>query len=79
MGKKQDVSALAEAVEILGGYAATGRICEVSGKAVEKWVKAGRLPRTEATRETNYAERMNKADPRINKDRLLATLFQQSA
>ncbi len=47
---------LTEAVQQLGGYEATGRLCGVSGKAVMKWAKRGRLPRTEWTGETRYAE-----------------------
>lgn len=49
------MSAIDRVVELLGGYEATGRACGVSGKAVMKWAKKGRLPRTEWTGETNYA------------------------
>lgn len=49
------MSAIQVAAELLGGYEATGRVCEVSGKAVRKWVCKGRLPRTEWTGETHYA------------------------
>lgn len=48
--------ALTEAVKQLGGYEATGRLCGISGKAVMKWTRRGRLPRTEWTGETHYAE-----------------------
>lgn len=70
---------MAEAVKILGGCEATGRICGVTGKAVQKWLKAGRLPRTEATGETNYAELMASADKRISKDRLFSTVMRKAA
>ncbi|MCR4303180.1 MAG: hypothetical protein NUV63_02985 [Gallionella sp.] len=79
MGKKQDNQALAEAVKILGGYESTGKVCGVSGKAVQKWVKAGRLPRTEATGETNYSRLMAGKDSRISRDELLATVMQRVA
>lgn len=61
----------------LGGYEAAGRVCGTSGKAVQKWAKQGRLPRTEATGETNYAERMAKASPRIDGQKLLATVYKR--
>jgi ribosomal protein S11 len=69
------------AVAVLGGYEKTGRICGVSGKAVQKWAKAGRLPRTEATGETDYAAKMAAADAdgRVNKESLLSTVFRISA
>lgn len=43
------------AVTLLGGFEATGRVVGRSGKAVRKWVSAGKLPRTEWTGETRYA------------------------
>ncbi len=73
MGRK----VIMQAVEIVGGFAAAGRIVGRSGKAVEKWAKQGRLPRTEATGHTNYAERLAQADPRIDKDKLIATAFKR--
>lgn len=68
-----------DAIEVLGGYENTGRICGVSGKAVQKWAKAGRLPRTEATGETRYAALMAAADPRVDKQKLIATVMRRSA
>lgn len=64
-----------EAANILGGYEAAGRVCGVSGKAVRKWALRGRLPRTEATGETHYAQLMAEADERISARRLLATVM----
>lgn len=72
---KSNFPELKKAVDILGGCEATGLVCRVSGKAVQKWLKAGRLPRTEATGETNYAETIAATDKRINKDALLASLM----
>jgi hypothetical protein len=66
-------------VEYLGGCEAVGRLCGKSGKAVQKWVKAGRLPRTEATGETNYAETLSNADPRIEKEKLLAGVYKNGS
>lgn len=68
---------ISKCAEWLGGYAAAGRVCGTSGKAVEKWAKQGRLPRTEATGETNYAERLAKADARIDREKLLATVYKR--
>lgn len=64
-----------KAVAMIGGFAAAGRICGRSGQAVMKWAKKGRLPRTEATGETQYAELMARAHPEINKSALLATVI----
>jgi hypothetical protein len=64
-----------ESVQLLGGYNATARICGVTFRAVRKWVENGKLPRTEATRETHYAEMMAAADARIDAERLRATVY----
>jgi len=46
--------------------------CGVSYQAVRKWEKAGRLPRTEWTGETRYAETIERlTGSRISKARLL--------
>lgn len=37
------------------------KICGVTRPAVEKWIIAGRLPRTDWTGETNYSEKIYKA------------------
>ena len=52
---------LLRAKQLLGSYEAVGRVCGVSGKAVMKWVSTGRLPRTEYTGETAYADRISRA------------------
>lgn len=72
-------NAIKEAIDILGGCEKTGRICGISGKAVQKWAKAGRLPRTEATGETVYAATMAKADARISQQKLLSTVMRKAA
>lgn len=40
----------------LAGLQQISRVCGVTYQAVRKWEKAGRLPRTEWTGETNYAD-----------------------
>lgn len=70
-----------DAMQLLGGYAATARLLKkADGEnptmwATRKWAKAGKLPRTEATGETNYAEQMASLNPKIKKSRLLETVF----
>lgn len=76
--RKKGPNEIEQAVVWLNGFEATGRVCGVSGKAVKKWVKNGRLPRTEATGETNYAELLSKADPRIDQEKLLATVMKKA-
>ena len=74
-----DPNPVRAAVALLRGAEAVGRLCGVTGKAVQKWIAAGRLPRTEATGETQYAEIMARADPRIKKHTVLATVFRNGA
>jgi hypothetical protein len=78
MDSKVVVNEIERAARLLRGYAAAGRVCGVSGKAYSKWAKAGRLPRTEATGETTYAQKLADADPRISKNKLLATAMKGS-
>lgn len=49
---------LRSAVDDLGGPEKTARICQVSSRALYKWMTTGHLPRTEYTGETRYAELM---------------------
>lgn len=65
------------AVILLGGYSVIGRMCSVDSKAVMKWAKLKRLPRTEATGETQYATTMAKANPEINEEALRKTAFRK--
>lgn len=46
------------AVTAVGGIAAAAKLCGVSSRAVNKWIAAGRLPRTEYTGETRHAENL---------------------
>lgn len=46
---------LEQAVSYAGGPSVVGPACGKSYQAVLKWIKAGRLPRTEWTGETDYA------------------------
>ncbi|WP_342595744.1 YdaS family helix-turn-helix protein [Salinicola lusitanus] len=55
------MSAIRLAVEQLGGVSRCARICGVSPSAVCKWLRRGRLPRTEYTGETHHATRMAEA------------------
>lgn len=59
---------LARAFEILGGPSGVLRALQAEGVdrirtawAVNKWLRAGRLPRTEYTGETNYAAALERA------------------
>lgn len=79
MKKNTDFPELDKAIELVGSCEAVGRLLGVSGKAVQKWRAGGRLPRTEATGETNYAERLAAADKRISIDGLLASVLRGKA
>lgn len=63
---------LDQAVELLG-LQPLARLCEVSYQAVRKWQRAGRLPRTEWTGETDYATRIERAtEGKVTRSALLA-------
>lgn len=49
---------LKQAIEKAGGVALVANGCNISPRAVYKWLAAGRLPRTDYTGETDYAERI---------------------
>lgn len=63
---------LTEAITQLGlGHLAAG--LRVSGQAIRKWEAKGRLPRTEWTGETHYAEEIERLTAgKVTKDRLLS-------
>ena len=63
------------AIDLLGGYRRVAEICGVHPRASWAWYKRGKLPRTEATGETTYAEKMAKAHPKISKKKLLSTVY----
>ncbi|MEG7346451.1 hypothetical protein, partial [Serratia marcescens] len=46
------------AVDAVGGQTAAAKICGLSVVAVHKWYAKGRLPRTEYTKKTDYAQRL---------------------
>lgn len=49
---------LKQAVADAGGAEQVAKVCGVSVRAVYKWTASGRLPRTEYTGETQYAEKI---------------------
>lgn len=71
------------AFELLGGDSAVARLVKrpngkhLTPKACRKWRIAGKLPRTEATGETNYAEQMANANPKVKKEKLLSTVMRK--
>jgi hypothetical protein len=73
------MSEIQKAVDLIGGFNAAARICNVSPQAVMKWVKKGKLPRTEATGETDYASSLASAHDSISKEALLADVRQGGA
>lgn len=52
------MSTLRDAIQEIGGPEKAARICEVSSRAIYKWLETGHLPRTEYTGETDYAVRL---------------------
>lgn len=59
--KNDYIATLYRAKDIIGSFREIGEICRVSGRAVQKWAKKGRPPRTEYTGETHYAVLISKA------------------
>lgn len=55
------MTALKQAIQKAGGVAKAAEACEVSQRAVYKWLSAGCLPRTEYTGETRYAHSLASA------------------
>ena len=52
------MSPLRKAIDAAGGVATAAKICEVSPRAIYKWLATGSLPRTEYTGETEHAKRL---------------------
>jgi len=71
---KTETNELRKVVDIIGSCAKVGAVCGVSGEAVKRWVKLGRLPYTEAIGKTKYAEKLSKFDRKISKKKLLDTV-----
>jgi hypothetical protein len=68
---------VAKTIQLLGGDSAVSRIVNLTPKAVRKWRIAGKLPRTEATGETNYSELIAAVDSRIDQNKLRSTAFKR--
>lgn len=67
------MSALKESIAKIGGVPKAAAVCEVSQRAIYKWLAAESLPRTDYTGETNYAKRLADAsDGRFTAEWLLA-------
>ncbi|WP_312910979.1 hypothetical protein [Stutzerimonas nitrititolerans] len=52
------MSAIKKSIDDAGGVIAVSTACEVSPRAVYKWIAAESLPRTEYTGETCHAKRI---------------------
>lgn len=65
------------AVQAIGSISAAARALGVSNNAVRKWLKAQRLPRTEATGETNYAAQIAAAQSVVATHELIATVMRK--
>lgn len=55
------IKTLDSAIEAVGGITAASKICGISYVAISKWLKRGRLPRTEYSGETKYSEALAQA------------------
>lgn len=67
-----DSNLITEAVNVVGLKKLATEL-GVTYQAIRKWEKAGRLPRTEWTGETNYSAKIEQlTDGAITRDRLLA-------
>ncbi|MDH4581404.1 hypothetical protein E8F20_05880 [Pseudomonas sp. BN415] len=53
------MNALKKSIDEAGGVAAVAAACELSQRAIYKWLTAEALPRTEFTGETDYASRIS--------------------
>lgn len=55
----EESNTLKKAIDMIPGKAVrAAEVCGVSVRAVYKWLGAGRLPRTDYTGETNYAQKL---------------------
>lgn len=66
------MNAISRAIEI-AGLSPLASACGVTYQAIRKWERRGRLPRTEHTGETRYAEAIERATRgRVKRTELLA-------
>lgn len=68
------MDSLKDAIEKVGGPISAASICGVTRQAVDKWIHNGRLPRTDYTGETGYAELLAKASKGAFTARQLKTM-----
>jgi ribosome-binding protein aMBF1 (putative translation factor) len=62
---------ITEAIEIVGLSALASEL-GITYQAIRKWEKAGRMPRTEFTKETDYSKEIERLTKRkVTKNRLL--------
>lgn len=74
------MDALEKAIDMIGGPRALGKHLGKSRQAVNKWRRLKRLPRTDWTGETNYAEQIEAlTDGAVTRDELLASLPRKEA
>lgn len=67
---------LKDAITAVGGVVSAAAICDVSPRAVYKWISNGRLPRTEYTGETRYAHALaQESDGAFTAESLLERLL----
>ena len=60
------------AIVAVGGVSKAARLCGVSSRAINKWVAAGKLPRTDFTGETHHAVNLARgADGQFTADALI--------
>ena len=60
------------AIVAVGGVSKAARLCGVSSRAINKWVAAGKLPRTDFTGETQHAVNLARgADGQFTADSLI--------
>lgn len=74
------MTTLREAIDLSGGPTRVAAACDVSPRAVHKWLSSGRLPRTDYTGETRYAEILEElACGHFKAAELLETLKQKNS
>lgn len=64
-------TSLKDVIDAAGGPAVVATVCGVSERAVYKWLTNGRLPRTDYTGETCYAEKLAEAQAHYCKKQIL--------